>query len=70
MRQRFRIIKVRRVKSPDHWGVQQFVGYTDGKPSYRLIEHLWSKADAVAFAALKNLGVDTNDVFPRPKATR
>jgi len=60
--QAYRAVKAPLVKYPEAWGVQQFRGYVDGRPSYQLVKRFVRKSDAVAFAALKECGLDTEDV--------
>lgn len=58
----YRVVTLRRVKTPDHWGVVERI---DGKDRL-LAERFWRKSDAVAYAAIKRWcsGL-TDDVLER-----
>lgn len=64
---RFKVVTVRRANQPDHWGVQILAGYVDYKPSYQLVRKFWRKSDAVAYAALANLGLDAEGAVVEAK---
>lgn len=47
----YRVIARKTARGPNHWGVQESAGYTDGRISWRLatLERFWSHESAEAW---------------------